>query len=173
MAHENTELSPSTEFAAVADKLPKGDVRTQYAAICFRRVPSRDGAIEVLLITSRDSGRWVIPKGWPMGRKKPHQVACAEAWEEAGVRGRVHKKAWGHYTYVKKLDDGKLVPAMVQVHLLDVQELETDYPEKNERRLSWFTPAAAASSVKEPGLRGLISKLENYGFAGHASRSAL
>lgn len=108
-----------------------------------------------------------------MGRKKPHQVACAEAWEEAGVRGRVHKKAWGHYTYVKKLDDGKLVPAMVQVHLLDVQELETDYPEKNERRLSWFTPAAAASSVKEPGLRGLISKLENYGFAGHASRSAL
>lgn len=155
MAHKTTEVS-----APVDDKLPKGDVRTQYAAICFRRVPEQDGAIEVLLITSRDSGRWVVPKGWPMGKKKPHQIACTEAWEEAGVRGRVQKKAWGHYTYLKRLDDGNLVPALVQVHLLDVQGLESDYPEKDERRLSWFTPAAAASSVREPELRCLISKLE-------------
>lgn len=101
-----------------------------------------DGSIEVLLITSRDSGRWVIPKGWPMRKKKPHQVARQEAWEEACVRGRVGKKAWGHYTYMKKLDDGELVPAVVQVHLLDVAQMEDDFPERQQRRLAWFCQAS-------------------------------
>lgn len=160
------------KFAAEDGKLLKADVKTQYAAICYRRRPNQGGAIEVLLITSRDTGRWVIPKGWPMGKKKPHQVACTEAWEEAGVRGRVQKKAWGHYSYVKKLDDGNLVPATVQVHLLDVRELESEYPEKNERRLGWFTPAAAASCVKEPELRGLFSKLETMALPAVRQRSA-
>lgn len=79
-------------LAMVADKLWTGEIRTQYAAICYRRTDDSSGPIEVLLITSRGTGRWVIPKGWPMAKKKPHEVASQEAWEEAGVRGRVRKR---------------------------------------------------------------------------------
>src|SRR3546814_3637788 len=115
MAGEPSGRTSLSQLAHVTDKLFHCDVRMQYAAICYRQNNS-DGTIEVLLITSRGSGRWVIPKGWPMRKKKPHEVARQEAWEEAGARGRIRKKAWGHYTYVKKLDDGELVPAVVQVH---------------------------------------------------------
>ncbi|WP_284759954.1 NUDIX hydrolase [Agrobacterium sp. fls2-241-TYG-188a] len=160
MSGEPAKRNALSQMALVADKLFRGDVRTQYAAICYRHTGRDDGSIEVLLITSRESGRWVIPKGWPMRKKKPHEVASREAWEEAGVRGRIRKKAWGHYTYVKKLEDGELVPAMVQVHLIDVQEMETDFPERDQRRLEWFAPAVEASAVGEPELRGLIAKLE-------------
>ncbi|UHS59832.1 NUDIX hydrolase [Agrobacterium vaccinii] len=159
MAGELSRRTSLSQRAHVADKLFHGDVRTQFAAICYRQNNS-DGSIEVLLITSRDSGRWVIPKGWPMRKKKPHEVARQEAWEEAGVRGRVLKKAWGHYTYMKKLDDGELVPAVVQVHLLDVAQMEDDFPERHQRRLAWFMPSIAASAVEEPELSGLLTKLE-------------
>ncbi|CUX06554.1 NUDIX hydrolase [Agrobacterium rhizogenes] len=147
-------------LAMVADKLWTGEIRTQYAAICYRRTDDSSGPIEVLLITSRGTGRWVIPKGWPMAKKKPHEVASQEAWEEAGVRGRVRKKAWGHYTYVKRLGDGEFIPAMVQVHLLDVQRMEDDFPERHQRDLQWFSPRLAASAVGEPELRGLFARLE-------------
>ncbi|AYD05101.1 hypothetical protein RRU01S_24_00720 [Agrobacterium rubi TR3 = NBRC 13261] len=95
-----------------------------------------------------------------MAKKKPHEVASQEAWEEAGVRGRVRKKAWGHYTYVKRLGDGEFIPAMVQVHLLDVQRMEDDFPERHQRDLQWFSPRLAASAVGEPELRGLFARLE-------------
>lgn len=160
MPGEPAKCSGLSQIALVADKLFRGDVRTQYAAICYRHTGRDDGSIEVLLITSRDSGRWVIPKGWPMPKKKPHEVARQEAWEEAGVRGRIRKKAWGHYTYVKKLGDGEFIPAMVQVHIIDVQAMETDFPERKQRRREWFAPAVAASVVGEPELRDLITKLE-------------
>ena len=134
-------------------------IRQQVGALPYRTIDK--GKVELLLITSRDTGRWLIPKGWPMRKKKPHEVARQEAWEEAGVRGRVRKKAWGHYTYMKKLDDGELVPAIVHVHLLDVAQMEDDFPERHQRRLAWFRPSIAASAVEEPELRGLITK-SNY-----------
>ncbi|WP_371419014.1 MULTISPECIES: NUDIX hydrolase [Agrobacterium] len=149
-----------TRLTLVADKLWNRESRPQYAAICYRRTGESSCPIEILLITSRGTGRWVIPKGWPMGKKKPHEVASQEAWEEAGVRGRVRKKAWGHFTYVKRLDDGDLIPAMVQVHLLDVQTMEDDFPERHQRDLQWFSPSMAASAVGEPELRGLFARLE-------------
>lgn len=78
------------QLAAVPEKLFTGAFRQQYAALCFRYADG--GTIEILLVTSRTSGRWIIPRGWPMKRKKPHQAAAIEAWEEAGVRGRVRRK---------------------------------------------------------------------------------
>lgn len=159
MPFDKSKHGTLSQLALVADKLCRGEILSQYAAICYRHTGLTDGSIEVLLITSRDSGRWVIPKGWPMGKKKPHEVAGQEAWEEAGVRGRIRKKPWGHYTYVKKLRDGELAPTMVQVHLIDVREIDDDFPECNQRRLEWFSPAMAASSVGEPELRGLITRL--------------
>jgi len=159
MPFDRSEHGNLGQLVLVADKLCRGEIISQYAAICYRHTGRFDGSIEVLLITSRDSGRWVIPKGWPMGKKKPHKVAGQEAWEEAGVRGRIRKKPWGHYTYVKKLDSGELVPAMVQVHLIDVREIADEFPERHQRKSEWFSPAVAASSVGEPELRGLITKL--------------
>lgn len=70
------------QLAAMPDKLFKQDFRQQYGALCFRF--GEDGAVEILLITSRDSGRWIIPKGWPMKKKEPHEAAAVEAWQEAG-----------------------------------------------------------------------------------------
>ncbi|WP_204328711.1 NUDIX hydrolase [Rhizobium leguminosarum] len=136
-------------------------IHTQYAAICFREAADRDDRqIEILLITSRDSGRWVIPKGWPMRKKQAHEVASIEAWQEAGVRGSVRKKTWGSYLSMKKMEDGEIIPTVVEVHLLHVEEMDDEFPERKQRVLRWFSPANAVSAVREPDLGELISKLD-------------
>ncbi|NTF97907.1 NUDIX hydrolase [Rhizobium rhizogenes] len=134
-------------------------VEKEYAALCFRHVPGWEQPVQVLLITSRDTGRWVIPKGWGMAKKKPHEVARIEAWEEAGVRGKVRKKPCGYYTYAKRLGEGGSMLSIVQVHLLCVLELDEEFPEKGQRELHWFSPAAAATVVYEPDLRVLIANV--------------
>ena len=78
-----------------SDVLFKDRFREQYAALCYRRNPDT-GTIAVLLVTSRESLRWIVPKGWPIQGKKPHQVAAIEALEEAGVRGKIRKKPFGY-----------------------------------------------------------------------------
>ena len=132
----------------------------QFAALCFRHVPGEDVPIQVLLVTSRDTRRWIIPKGWSMPKKKPHQVARLEAWEEAGVIGRVRKKPYGYYTYRKKLPQEQNSLLLVQVHLMSVIELDCDFPEKDERELRWFSPKAAATAVAEPDLKLLIANVQ-------------
>ncbi len=146
-------------LAGEADKLFNGQAIEQYAAICYRRQTGGQD-LEVLLITSRESGRWVIPKGWPMDRKLPHQVAEREAWEEAGVKGKARKKSFGYYTYLKSLDTGTTVPSMVQVHLLEVSSMSAQFPEHGQRRLQWFSPNEAAAQVREPELKGLLRMIE-------------
>ncbi|WP_309568503.1 NUDIX hydrolase [Rhizobium rhizogenes] len=134
----------------------------QIAALCFRHVAGDDEPIQVLLITSRDTRRWIIPKGWSMPKKRPHEVARLEAWEEAGVRGFVRKKPYGYYTYRKRLDDEISKLLIVQVHLLSVLELDRVFPEKDERELRWFSPAAAAAAVEEPDLKLLIANVRDF-----------
>ncbi|MBB6488966.1 NUDIX hydrolase [Rhizobium lusitanum] len=146
-------------LASEADTLFNGQTIEQYAAICYRR-QSDSQDVEVLLITSRESGRWVIPKGWPMDRKLPHQVAEREAWEEAGVKGKASKKSFGYYTYLKSLDTGTTVPSVVQVHLLEVGSVSAQFPESGQRRLKWFAPNEAAAQVREPELKGLLRMVE-------------
>ena len=145
-----------SRLAGEAEKLFAGRAIEQYAAICYRRLPGRKD-VEILLITSRESGRWVIPKGWPMDKKLPHQVAEREAWEEAGVRGRVWKKALGSYRYGKVLEDGAVVQARVKVHLILVSRIEERFPEKGQRTCRWFVPAEAADAVREPELKRLFA----------------
>lgn len=136
-----------------------GAAVNQCAAICRRPGNVTGSGIEILLITSRDTQRWVIPKGWSMAKKKPHQVARREAWEEAGVRGQVSKTPLGYYRYDKKMPEGERVQCLVQVHLLDVAALYQDFPEKGQRELRWFSPAEAARAVKEPGLQDIFRRL--------------
>ncbi|MBB3286907.1 MULTISPECIES: NUDIX hydrolase [Rhizobium] len=146
-------------LAGEADKLFAGRSIEQYGAICYRRSQGREN-VEILLITSRESGRWVIPRGWPMDKKLPHQVAEREAWEEAGVRGKARKKRFGYYTYLKVLGTGETVPSIVQVHLLEVAELADRFPERGQRQLQWFSPNEAAAQVREPELKSLLRRVE-------------
>ncbi|MCD9149490.1 NUDIX hydrolase [Pseudophaeobacter flagellatus] len=129
--------------------------RVQVAALCYRTTP--DGK-EVLMITSRGTGRWILPKGWPVSGKDGAESALQEAWEEAGViRAEVRNKApLGSYEYVK-LEDGR---PHIQVHTLvyvaEVTELEDDYPEADQRQRKWMGPAEAANLVNEPELQDLL-----------------
>lgn len=125
----------------------------QYAALCYRR--AADGEIEVLLVTSRDTGRWIIPKGWPMKGKKPHRAAAIEAWEEAGVTGKVRKKAFGYFTYLKGMKDGS-VPVSAAVFLLRVDKLDDAFQEKGQRQREWMCCAEAARRVREPELKSML-----------------
>ncbi|AYM14903.1 NUDIX hydrolase (plasmid) [Agrobacterium pusense] len=131
----------------------------QCGAICVRSTSLVNSEMEALLITSRETGRWVIPKGWSEGRKKLHRVAREEAWEEAGVRGRVCKNPYGHYRYDKKVSHDEFIPCLVQVHLLTVSTLKDDFPEKGQRQIRWFSPEEASGLVIEPELKQLLFKL--------------
>ncbi|MBX4939848.1 NUDIX hydrolase [Rhizobium binae] len=129
--------------------------RQQYGAICYR-VKKKSGEVEVLLLTSRETGRWVIPKGWPMTGKCAHEVAAQEALEEAGVRGVAETETLGAYTYPKVLRDGVQVVCKVQVYALEVTDTVKNFKEKGERRIEWVSVDEAAGRVREPELRGLF-----------------
>jgi 8-oxo-dGTP pyrophosphatase MutT (NUDIX family) len=129
--------------------------RQQFAAICHRR-KKKTGEIEVLVITSRDTGRWVIPKGWHMAGKPAHAIAEQEAYEEAGIKGKACRDPFGYYTYLKRLRGGHKVPTRVQVHALEVKSLLKDFPEKGSRRLEWVSCEEAANRVDEPELKTLF-----------------
>jgi 8-oxo-dGTP pyrophosphatase MutT (NUDIX family) len=128
--------------------------RQQYAALCYR--VKKSGEAEVLVATSRDTGRWVIPKGWPMDGKKSHQVAEQEAFEEVGVKGKAEKAAFGVYHYDKKLDNGLKVLVRVQVHILKVEDTLKNFKEKGARQIEWVSCTEAAERVNEPELKMLI-----------------
>ena len=129
----------------------------QVAAIPIRR--SQSGAIEVLLVTSRDTRRWVVPKGWPWRKIKDHDAAAGEAWEEAGVRGRAVPESIGSFTYDKRRKD-KVRPLRVLVYLLEVTEEAEAWPEATQRDRGWFPAARAAELVAEPDLKSLLRELE-------------
>lgn len=116
-----------------------------------------DGSgVELLVVTSRDSGRWIIPKGWPMKGKKPFEAAAIEALQEAGISGKVGKKAVGSYTYLKLLDDGDVVPCIVDVFQIEATAFADKFKEKGERILAWVTPDEAARRVREIELKSLL-----------------
>lgn len=128
--------------------------RRQVGAIPFLRKP--DGTLNVLLVTSRETGRWVIPKGWPMKSRSAGGAAAQEAFEEAGVRGRIRGGKLGRYHYPKRLRDGSVVPCVVHVFPLLVEHLADTWPEHDERRREWFTPSDAAGHVAEPELSEIL-----------------
>ena len=112
--------------------------------------------IDVLLVSSRETRRWIIPKGWPMKGKKDWNAAAREALEEAGVEGKVGKKSIGRYVYDKRQKSGKLVKTEVTVYPLVVEIILGDWPEKSERRRQWFSAQEAAELVTDEGLKAII-----------------
>ncbi len=133
-------------------KAPKPKPRRQFAALPYRI----EGDLEVLLVTTRETGRWVIPKGWPMVGKTPRAAAAREALEEAGVIGKPGRRRLGAYTYPKVLKSGETVICRVTVFPLAVNEQKADWRERDQRRTRWFSPLEAAEAVQEPGLSAII-----------------
>jgi 8-oxo-dGTP pyrophosphatase MutT (NUDIX family) len=112
-----------------------------------------------MLVTSRRTGRWIIPKGWPMKRRAPHIAAAREALEEAGVVGQVGTSPIGSYSYEKRLKQGDVVVCEVHVFPLEVRSQQKSWPEKGEREVQWFSSAEAAETVQEPVLSDIIRSL--------------
>ncbi len=127
----------------------------QYAAVPYR---FGETGLEVLLATSRGTGRWVIPKGWPMKGRKPREAAAVEAAEEAGVRGAVQKKPLGRFVYWKRMPEG-FVLCDVVVFGLEVKSELDNFREKGQRILEWVPAEVAADKVDEPGLSTLLRRL--------------
>ena len=135
----------------VAQKIPGS---RQYGVIPIRFAD--ESGLEVLLLTSRGTGRWVIPKGWPMAKRKPSGTARREAYEEAGIEGRLlSPKPVGSYRYVKG-DEAALGEILVEVFLLVVERQQPEWPEREERRTRWFSVRRAASLVRERELSRLL-----------------
>jgi 8-oxo-dGTP pyrophosphatase MutT (NUDIX family) len=128
----------------------------QAAALCLRE--SRKGR-EVLMITSRGSGRWVLPKGWPMKGRTLAGAALREAWEEAGVIGTVEDTPVGWYSYEKTRKDGPPLSCRVEVFRVAVTDLARDWPEARKRRREWMALEQAAGVVTEPQLQALLRRL--------------
>jgi 8-oxo-dGTP pyrophosphatase MutT (NUDIX family) len=137
--------------------------RKQYAALPFRAKPQR----EVMLVSSRETKRWVLPKGWPMKGRKPHAAAAQEALEEAGVEGKVGKTALGSYHYLKKMRNGAAILCSVDVFPLEVERQRKNWRERHERITRWFPLEQAAEAVREPELAKIIRN-----FAGEPDAAA-
>ena len=125
----------------------------QYGALPYRLGPH---GVEVLLITSRETKRWVIPKGWPMLGKKPRRVAQIEAFQEAGLKGVIGKKPVGVYPYSKILPNGDSRLCLVVVFPLRVTMEKVSWREAAERQRQWFPQQTAADLVDESSLAQII-----------------
>jgi 8-oxo-dGTP pyrophosphatase MutT (NUDIX family) len=145
--------------AGIEGRAPRsgGAARLQVGALPFRKAPS--GAIEILLITSRETGRFIIPKGWPMKRLTNPAAAAREAYEEAGVSGKIKRQPVGAYLYRKRVARrSELIK--VTVYALEVQAEHAEWPEKGARQLRWVSREEAATLVDAPGLMKLVSEFE-------------
>jgi len=130
--------------------------RIQHAALPFRK--RADGSFEIMLVTSRGTGRWIIPKGWPKKGRAPYVTAAREAMEEGGILGNIYDTPLGTYRYEKQQVHFAL-PCEVTVFALEVAEQMLEWPERRERHTRWFEVCDAATAVQEPELAALILNL--------------
>lgn len=148
-----------TQVAArpvAASKTKRG---IQYAALPYRMSGSK---LEVLLVTSRRTQRWIVPKGWPVEGLEPSACAAMEALEEAGVSGEIGRKPIGHYRYLKHHKSRPSEPCKVEVYALKVTQQRRSWAEGEERERRWCSAAEAAAAVDEPLLRLLILEFEEH-----------
>ena len=132
-----------------------GGKRRQVAALPWR---GEGEALRFLLVSSRETRRWVIPKGWPMKNKTDFAAAAQEAYEEAGLDGVIEQTPVGEYPYLKRLKSGAARLVTVDVFPMKVTGEHATWPEKGQRTLQWMTPVEAALAVQEPELRDLIAR---------------
>jgi 8-oxo-dGTP pyrophosphatase MutT (NUDIX family) len=131
--------------------------RLQVAALPYRR--REDGSIEVLLVTTRGTGRWMVPKGWPMLGKSYSEAAAQEAYEEAGVRGRANPAELGRFDHEKTRFPAPSIDCIVAVFPMPVERELTRWPERDQRTRRWFSIDEAALAVQSPDLAAMIAKI--------------
>ena len=141
-----------------SNREPDREPRSQFAAVPWRR--NAAGEVEILLITSRETHRWVIPKGWPIKGMTSSKSAAREAFEEAGVLGKIRKRPIGTYAYDKRLKSGRLQHVRVAAFALAVEAEAEAYPEVGQRERTWVSPTEAARLVDEPELMVLLATFQ-------------
>jgi len=134
----------------------KTEVRTQFAALCYR---IRDGKVQVCLVTSRKTGRWILPKGWPMHKHTPAKAAATEAWEEAGLKGQAFDRCLGVFSAEKPLGP-VTAPVVVMVYPVQVTRQHADWPERHQRKRKWLPQKKAAKRLTEPELRRIVATFD-------------
>jgi len=137
-------------------KRAPGEIRAQIAAMPIRR--TADGSIEILLVTSRTTRRWIVPKGWPIKGLTAPEAAAREAFEEAGVVGRMISEPAGRYTYWKRMSD-HFTLCEVTLYLLELERQLDSWAEQGQRVSQWFKLEDAADLVDEPELATAIRNL--------------
>lgn len=140
----------------MAGDLPRPAPGRQYAALPLAEI---DGRLRVLLVTSRETRRWVLPKGWAEDGLLPPALAAKEAFEEAGALGEVLPEEIGAYRYGKRLKTGDVLPCEVRVFRMHVERLASEWPEARERERRWFSLDEAADRVQEEDLVRLLRRL--------------
>jgi 8-oxo-dGTP pyrophosphatase MutT (NUDIX family) len=134
----------------------KTDLRTQFAALCYR---IRNDKVQFCLVTSRRSGRWIVPKGWPMNGQTPMDAAATEAYEEAGVRGKIEPRPIGVFSYYKVRSQNEL-PCIAVVYPLKVKKVLQTWPEHKERHRKWLSRKKAAALVDDAELSQIILRFQ-------------
>ncbi len=132
--------------------------RLQVAALC-RRV--RNGKTEVLLVTTKTTRRWILPKGWPIQKFRAHRTAEIEAFEEAGVTGKVHEIPFASFQSHKGAAAGLKLKTEVLVYLIDAEADAQDFPESGKRKVRWVSIDEAIKLTDEPGLIDVLQRLKD------------
>lgn len=140
-------------YNAAMTREQDGDLPIQTGALPWRL---KGKSIEVLLVTGRKSGKWSIPKGWPMAGKSLAEAAAEEAFEEAGVRGTVDPRPVGIFRHVKQQFAFGELEVNIVVHRLWVDREFPKWPELGQRKRKWFKPKDAAKRVDSAELGSLI-----------------
>lgn len=153
-------IKPVQSLTSVIADAPMAEdaMAEQVGALCWRL---HKGRVQVLLVTSRDTGRWVLPKGWPMAGKTAEAAAAREAWEEAGVEGLAQAQSIGRYCYDKIRPNAVPLLCCVDVFPLRVRRLKSDFPEHKQRRRKWFSAVEAASLVAEAELATMLMQVHD------------
>lgn len=128
--------------------------RVQVAALPWRLT---ERGVEVMLVTSRGTRRWVLPKGWPEHDESLFDAAAREAAEEAGLSGSVGRTEIGRFYYGKQLASGAEWRCEVHVFPLEVDRVADKWPERKQRQREWFSVEEAARRVSEPDLGEIIA----------------
>lgn len=151
---ENFENQIGKYLAPIVDWFYQPE-QTQIAALCYRT--TKKGA-KVLLITSRGTGRWILPKGWPLKNTSSWKTAEQEAYEEAGIVGKPGHDPVGSFRSYKDMDSGERLRTEVVVYPVKVSGQKKSYPEAGQRELKWLPIEDAAEQCDDDGLAKFLKQ---------------
>ena len=134
-------MATKTKFHHLS-KLKRLRNTEQVAAVCYRK---KDTEIQFLLVQT-GGGRWIFPKGGVEPGLTHAQAAAIEAYEEAGVHGRMEEAAFTRYSVCRR-NKQSVTRQSVSAHLCEVLRLGP--PQETGRKRTWFSPEEARKVLRE------------------------